>query len=141
MEPGTGGAVYLIEHLKTKERNVLKTMFVNDKKKEEFEKQIKFWKELCSKEESHIVILKEYFYDESSGCLSFYSLTDSVFVHIYLLVSLFISLGTIMEFCSHGDLATRIERKKLEGEKFSEFVCKNKYSLLLPFNLYVFSLS
>jgi serine/threonine protein kinase len=96
MEPGAGGFVFLIKHVETEERSVLKVSFVKEEKKKEFEKQIEFWKELCSKE-THIVILENWFFDDTYGCI-------------------------VMEFCGNGDLATLIKKKILENERFSEYV-------------------
>jgi hypothetical protein len=71
LEPGSGGLVFLIEHVKTKQQSVLKISYVDEKRKAEFEKQIDFWKNLNLKDE-HIVILKENLYDNTNACLIFF---------------------------------------------------------------------
>lgn len=86
--------MFLVEHMITKEKYVLKHSFITDDKKTGFENQMGLWKELCSKSQN-VVVLQEYFFDGSNACI-------------------------IMEFCEGGDLETKIKRIKLEQGKLRE---------------------
>jgi hypothetical protein len=44
---GAQGFVFLVEHIKTKEKYVLKQVFIDEAKKAEIEKVVLIWKLLC----------------------------------------------------------------------------------------------
>jgi serine/threonine protein kinase len=97
-----------VDHSETKKQSILKVSYVDEKKKDEFEKQIGFWKELCLKD-MHIVILKDCFYDNLNACF-------------FILFFCELILVIFMEYCKSRDLATLILMKKQKNEKFTEAV-------------------
>jgi hypothetical protein len=70
MRSGAGAAVCLVEHMISKEKCVLKCSYIEENERSKFEEQMKFWGKLCSKSEE-IVVLKEYFFNETNACLCY----------------------------------------------------------------------
>jgi hypothetical protein len=67
LEPGSGGNVCVIDDLRTQERLILKSAFLDEPKKNAFVKLMDIWKSLS--ESKFIVKLKEFFFEESFSSL------------------------------------------------------------------------
>jgi hypothetical protein len=68
LPPGTGGSVYVVENLITHEKLVLKSSYVDESKREKFEKVTLAWKTASNLSE-YIVKFKDFFYKGSNACL------------------------------------------------------------------------
>jgi hypothetical protein len=78
MKPGAQGVVFVVEDVKTHNQFVLKSLIIEETKKEEFEKMIKTWKALCkSKGKNFIVPFVDHFYEGRNTCLYLFILFDS----------------------------------------------------------------
>jgi hypothetical protein len=70
LRPGSGGFVYVVEDLRNHEKLVLKSSFVHQSKRDEFEKVNGVWKMLSNSCE-FIVKFKDFFYEGPNACLNF----------------------------------------------------------------------
>jgi hypothetical protein len=66
LRPGAGGNVYVVEDMNNHEKFVLKSSYIEESKKAQFEKINSGWKNLSSK---NIVEFKEFFYEDTKSCL------------------------------------------------------------------------
>jgi hypothetical protein len=100
LPPGTGGYVYVVEHLITHEKMVLKSSYVDESKREKFEKVTLAWKTASNLSE-YIVKFKDFFYKGPTACLM-----------------LFICLFICLLLLSHSDgVRRRWERRSSHKKK------------------------
>lgn len=96
LKQGGQGLVFVVEELKAQKKYVLKSIFVEEAKKSEFEKMISKWKILSeSKVKDYIVRYIEHFFEGKNAVM-------------------------IMEYCDEGDLENMMSKKILANEKFTE---------------------
>jgi serine/threonine protein kinase len=95
--PKSGGVVYVVKHISTKENFIIKTTKIfTSNEKQNLEEVIAEWKRAL-KISKNIVEYIDHWYDKG-------------YIHI------------VMEYCAGGDLGEEIEKKIKNNKKFSEEV-------------------
>lgn len=96
LKRGAQGLVYVVEDVRTQERCCLKSMNIPESCKMDFDKTMLILKLVGESNEKDVFVkYKEHFFEGKNAIL-------------------------VMEYCSGGDLQTLIEKRRLQGKRFSE---------------------